>query len=139
MNNILIFKTSSENVLIKLFEDLKDIKGKKYCLIQSSLIKIFQKKYADIEFLDIQQEGFYNVSQDIMSSIKQKYFDKVYIPATGPRPTNFGNILKIVNDLDCGEIVFYNCSGEEKTVKRKSKLEEKFIRGYIKLVQFFYR
>lgn len=139
MNNILIFKTASDVVLKKLFIELKNKEAKKYCLIQSSLINNFQKEYKDVEFIDIQQEGFYNISDNVLEVIQNILFTEIYIPTTGPRAMNFGNILEIVCSLNYKKIIFYNCNGERNIIKKKSQLEEKLIRLYINLINLIYR
>ena len=139
MNNVLILKTASDVVLHKLFEELKNEDSKKYCFIQSSLINKFQKEYVEIEFIDIHQEGFYNISDSVLEEIKKISFAEIYIPTTSPRAINFGNILDLVCNLNYEKIIFFNCNGEKKEIKKKQKWEEKIIKLYILLIQIMYR
>lgn len=139
MDNILIFKTASDSVLDKLLEELSSKKQRKYCIIQSSLINIYSQKYKDIQFIDIQKEGFYDISRDVLKVIKNISFTEVYIPTTGPRAMNFGNILEIVEQLNYRKIIFYSCNGGKNIINKKSKLEEKMIRLYIYLIHLIYR
>lgn len=138
MSNILIFKTASDVILTQIFEEVKNKESKKYCLIQSSIIKKFQKEYNEIEFIDIQQEVFYNIPNNVLEVIQNILFSEIYIPTTGLSAMYYGNIVKIVNNLNYEVLVFYNCKGEKLYLKKKSELKQKLIRLYIYMVYLIY-
>lgn len=139
MDNILIFKTASDNVMNRLLNELQKQRSFKYCLIQSSTLNSYYSKYEDIKFIDIKQEGFYNISDDIVKSLSQKKFEKIYIPITGVRANNFGNVIEICNKLHFNELVFFNCDGEKSIVRKKSSFIERLIKVYINVIEFLYR
>lgn len=138
MTNILILKTATDSILNNLFNDLKEKIEVKYCLIPSSLKDTFQQKYKNINFIDIHEEEFYDVSSLVLDEIKEKNFDEVYIPITNIRPTNYGNILRLINELSFKKIIFYNCNREKKIIRRKRKIEECLIKVYVNLIKLVY-
>lgn len=135
MGNILIFKTASDVVMKRLFEELQAEKSKKICLIQSSLISNFQEKYPDVLFVDSKREGFYGMEDVVMRPLKEIEFGKIYIPTTGVRANNFGNIIELCKGLSYQELIFYNCNGERSVIKKKSHFSETLIKMYINFVE----
>lgn len=138
MKKVLIFKTASDTVMNGLLSTMEDAVCDKYCLIQSSLLSRFKIKYPNFKFIDIQQEGFYDIQQEIIDNIKQIYFNTIYIPVSSVRAINFSNIIEIIGKLNYEQIVFYNCNGEEKVIKKMSKLQEWIIKQYIYIVSKIY-
>lgn len=139
MSNILIFKTASDVVMKRLFDELQTEKSKKICLIQSSLVSTFQGNYPDVLFVDSKREGFYGIEDAVMQPLKEIEFEKIYIPTTGVRATNFGNIIDLCKGLSFQELVFYNCNGEHSVIKKKSHFSEMLIKMYINFVEMLHK
>lgn len=138
MKRYLILTTATDAVTSKLLRELDIYTAEKYCLIQSSLLENYQKQYKGIRFIDINRESFYNMPESILDDIKKIHFDIVYVPVTNVRATNYGHVLEIINKLDYGEIVFYNCKGEKSVIEKKGRLQEKLIKMYINLIGCLY-
>lgn len=140
MKNILIFKTASDVIMNRLFEELQMMeKSKKLCLVQTSVISDFQKKYPYVQFIDIRKEFFYGLDDSVINPLKEIAFEKIYIPTTRVRVNNYGNIVDICAKLSYQELVFYNCNGEQRIVKKKSRIEEMLIKLYISFVEMLHR
>ena len=139
MDKVLVFKTASDAIMERLFTELQSKECEKICLIQTSLKEIFQKKYPEISFIDIKKEGFYDISDEVLQSVEETKLDKIYIPTTGVRATNFGNIMEICNKLCYKELIFYNSNGEESVVKKKGVFIEWLINIYIRLIELLYK
>lgn len=139
MEKVLIFKTASDAIMERLFTELQSKECEKICLIQTSLKDIFQKKYPEISFIDIQKEGFYDIPNEVMQPIQETKLDKIYIPTTGVRATNFGNIMELCNKLCYKELIFYNSNGEKNIVRKKGASAEWLIKIYIGLIEHLYR
>lgn len=139
MGNILIFKTASDVVMKRLFEELRVEKSKKICLIQSSLLSTFQVNYPDVLFVDSKREGFYGIEDVVMRPLKEMEFEKIYIPTTGVRANNFGNIIELCKGLFFRELVFYNCNGEHSVIKKKNHFSEILIKMYINFVEILHK
>lgn len=139
MDNILIFKTASDATIHRLFEQLRFEKSRKICLIQSSLKDNFQKKYHFVSFIDIKREGFYGIEDSVIQQLKEIKYEKIYIPITGVRATNFGNIVELCTKFSYEELVFYNCNAEQSIIKKQNRFKEKLIKIYISLVEMTYK
>lgn len=139
MASILIFKTASDIVMKQLFEKLQKEKEEKICLIQSSLKNEFQKKYTDICFKDIGKEGFYEIEYSVIQSLKKFNFEAIYIPTTGVRANNFGNIIEICKNFSYKKLVFYNSNGESNVVTKKNCFIELLIKIYIGFIEMLYK
>lgn len=136
MEKILVFKTSTDKTITKLFHDLgeKDID----CLIQSSQIERYQKLYPYIHFIDICQEGFYDLTFKVTDRISQEIYDKVYVTFSDIEGYNYGNVLELVEKVNFKSAFFYNCNGDKIEIPRKKVLKDAFCRLYIKLFGFIY-
>lgn len=139
MEKVLIFKTASDAIMERLFTELQSKECEKICLIQTSLKEIFQKKYPEISFIDIQKEGFYDISDEVLQPVQEMNLKKIYIPTTGVRATNFGNIIELCNKICYKELVFFNSNGEESVVKKKGVFIEWIINIYIRLIELLYK
>lgn len=139
MEKVLIFKTASDAIMERLFTELQSKECEKICLIQTSLKEIFQKKYPEISFIDIQKEGFYDIPDEILQPVQEMNLKKIYIPTTGVRATNFGNIIELCNKICYKELVFFNSNGEESVVKKKGVFIEWLINIYIRLIELLYK
>ncbi len=137
MKKILVFRTSTDTTIKRLFHDL----GKENidCLIQSSQWERYKKKYPNINFIDICQEGFYNLPIKIIDMISKKRYDQLYITFSGIRGGNYGNIMEIVEKINFKNAYFYNCNGEKIKIPKKNKIKDLFIRIYIKFISLIYR
>lgn len=139
MDKVLVFKTASDAIMERLFTELQAKECEKICLIQTSLKDIFQKKYPEISFIDIQKEGFYEIKSEVLQPVQKMKLDRIYIPTTGVRATNFGNIMELCNKFCYEELIFYNSNGEESIVRKKGAFVEWLIKIYIGLIELLYR
>lgn len=139
MEKILILKTASDIIVDNLLEKLLHQNNEKICMIQTSARAKFEKKYPNVKFIDIKKEGFYEIADEILQPIQKMKFERIYIPTTGTRANNFGNILKLCNELNFKELFFYNSNGEGNIVKKKTAFTEWMIKNYIELIEFFYK
>ena len=138
MRKVLAFKTASEAVMDSLLRELRQ-EYAVTCCIQTSLIDLYKQKYQDVSFFDIEQEGFYDLSDEVITRLQLENYDSIWIPSTGVRATNFGNIMSICKRLQYQKMIFYNCNGEKNIVKKKSVLQEKIIYLYIRMVEKIYK
>lgn len=139
MEKVLIFKTASDAIMERLFTELQSLQCEKICLIQTSLKDIYQKKYPYILFIDIEKEGFYEIPKEVLLLVQKMKINKIYIPTTGVRAINFGNIIELCNKLCYKELIFYNSNGEESIVRKKGAFVEWLIKIYIGLIELLYR
>lgn len=139
MENILIFKTSTDVTIQKLFHELAGEENKDIdCLIQHSHVKRYQEEYPYINFIDIQGERFENLSLEIMEKISKKLYDMVYVTLTGTNAYGFWNVISIVSKVRFKKGFFYNCNGEKMEIPRKNIVKDTICRLYIKWVGLFY-
>lgn len=136
MKKILVFKTSVDTTIKRLFYDL----GKEYidCLIPSSHIERYKSTYPYINFIDICQEGFYDLPSEVISMISMKSYDQVYITLSGIKGYNYGNVMEIVAKVDFTEAFFYNCNGDKIIIPKQNIIKDIFYRGYIGFINFVY-
>lgn len=136
MQNILIFKTSSDNTMYRLFQEL----GKRNidCLIQSSQMGRYQVKYPYINFIDIQQEGFYNLSSEIITQISSKVYAQLYVTFSGTKGYNYGNVMELVDMVNFKSAFFYNCNGDKVRIPKKNVIKDMLCRLYVKWIGFVY-
>ncbi len=137
MSGILIFKTSTDGTMKRLFEELgkKDID----CLIQSSQMQRYQAEYPYINFIDIRKEGFYDLSPEVKERISSKTYDKVYVTFSGIKGHNYGNIMELVSGVNCKSAFFYNCNGDKVEIPKKNFIKDVLCRLYIKWIGVLYR
>lgn len=139
MEKILIFKTSTDVTIQKLFHEFAGEENKDIdCLIQHSHVKRYQEEYPYINFIDIQGERFENLSLEIMEKILENLYDIVYVTLTGANAYGFWNVISIVSKVRFKKGFFYNCNGEKMEIPRKNKVKDTICRLYIKWVGLFY-
>ena len=134
--NVLVFKTAADSVMYQLFERIKKEENI-ICLIQSDALEIYQSRYPNIQFIDIEKEGFYNVTPNILEKVGNMKFDKIILVSSGARFHDFQNILDIVEKLDYETLIFYNNSGEMRELKKK-KVNDWFYRILISIFESLY-
>ena len=120
----------------RLFQELG--KGDIDCLIQSSQIDRYQAQYPDINFIDIYQEGFYDLPSQIVTQISTKSYDQLYVTFSGIKGHNFGNVMELVSMVNFKKAFFYNCNGDRIEIPRKNIIKDTFCRLYIKWIGFIY-
>ena len=100
MGCILIFKTSVDATMKRLFQELggQDID----CLIQSSQVGRYKAQYPYINFIDICQESFYDLPAEVTDKIVSKTYDKVFVTFSGINGHNYGNVFIIVMEIKSG-------------------------------------
>ena len=136
--NILVFKTSSDATMERLFEQLGS--GSNItCLIQSSTLKRYRKRYPHVNFLDIRQEGFYDLPSEVIQTISNEKYDQVYVTFSGISGHNYGNIIQILTLLCYDAAFFYNCNGNRTEIPRENMLRDWFWHIYIRVATFILR
>lgn len=138
MDKVLIFKTSSDETMRRLFNELNKNTCKIDCLIQSSQINRYRLQYQGINFIDICREGFYDLPMDVINRISLQAYDYVYVTFSGIKGHNYGNIMELVEKIRFKKAFFYNCNGDKVEIPRKKVLKDAFCRLYIKWVGFIY-
>lgn len=136
MGDILVFRTSTDATMKRLFQDLG--KEKIDCLIQSSQINKYKTKYSYINFIDIFQESFYDVPDEVVHMMCQKVYDQVYVTFSGTTGHNYGNVMELLSKMNYKSAFFYNCNGDKFEIHRKHILKDMICRLYIKWIGFFY-
>lgn len=136
MNRVLVFKTSTDITIKKLFEELK--KEEIDCLIQSSQVDIYKSGYPSIHFIDICQDSFYDVPECVVYRICSKAYDQVYVTFSGIKGHNYGNIMELLDKINYKRAFFYNCNGDRVEIPKKHAVKDFICRLYIKLVGFIY-
>jgi len=136
LEKILIFKTSTDMTMKRLFHELreKDID----CLIQSSQINRYRIEYPYINFIDICQEGFYDLPFGIVDEMRQKIYDQVYITFSGIKGHNYGNVMELVSQMNFKRAFFYNCNGDRTEIPQANKVKDMICRFYITWIGYFY-
>lgn len=136
MQKVIVLKTSTDATIYRLFEEIKD--NEIFCLIQSSQIDRYRKMYPDIKFIDIQKEGFYDLSEEVMLSIDGITFDELYVTYSGVVGHNYGNVLAIVDKINRKKAFFYNCNGNRVEMPVFSKMRNFLCRVFIKICELIY-
>ena len=136
MNKILAFKTSTDATIKRLFQELgqEDID----CLIQSSQLNRYQEEYPVINFIDIQQEGFYDLPFEVIGKISSKTYDQIYVTFSGIKGHNYGNVMELVDKVAFKKAFFYNCNGDKIEIPKKNRLKDSICRIYIGWIGFIY-
>lgn len=134
--DILVFKTSSDTTMFKLLEE---IRGNNIdCFIQSSEIKRYADRYNNVNFIDIQGEGFYNISESIYNFISEKIYDEIYITFSGYVGHNYGNIIEILQKIRFRKAYFYNCDGERTCIPKQNVIKDFLCKVFIDVTKKFY-
>jgi len=136
MSNILIFRTSADETVERLIGEL----GEKNidCLIQSSQITRYREKYPYIDFIDICQEGFYDLPDKVIKKIAETKYDQLYVTFSGIKGHNYGNVMGLVSKVHYKNAFFYNCNGEMKEIPRQNVIKDLCCRAYIEFVSLLY-
>ena len=136
MRAILIFKTSADTTITRLFRDLSNENID--CLIPSSQIERYRSRYPKINFIDICQEGFYDLPAKITDKISSKTYDQLYVTFSGIKGHNYGNVMELVSKVNYRSAFFYNCNGDMTAIPRPNKIKDMLCRGYIEVINFVY-
>ena len=137
MKRILVFKTSSDSTMYRLFEEIID--GEIDCLIQSSQIRRYEGKYQNINFIDIKNEGFYDLPSAVLKEITKIKYDEIYITFSGTIGHNYGNVIEILQQTSFEKAFFYNCDGNRTSIPKPNVLKDSLCRVFIWIVQFFWQ
>lgn len=136
MEKILVFKTSTDATIKRLFQEL----GEKNidCLIQSSQIGRYRTEYPHINFIDICQEGFYDLPPKVIAGVSERAYDQLYITFSGIKGHNYGNVMKLVNEMNFKSGFFYNCNGDRVEIPKRNIIKDAICRLYIGWIGFIY-
>lgn len=136
MEKILVFKTSTDATMDKLFGELgmQEID----CLIQSSQLSRYQTQYPSVNFIDICREGFYDLPAEIIDRISSKPYDQLYVTFSGAKGHNYGNVMELVEKVNFKNAYFYNYNGDKVRIPGKNVVKDTFCRLYIKWIDFIY-
>ena len=136
MGCILIFKTSVDATMKRLFQELggQDID----CLIQSSQVGRYKAQYPYINFIDICQESFYDLPAEVTDKIVSKTYDKVFVTFSGINGHNYGNVMETVSRVRFKRAFFYNCNGDKIRLPRRNPVRDALCRLYIRWTGFIY-
>lgn len=137
MEKILVFKTAADATMRRLFHDLKNRSVD--CLIQSSQIARYREEYPYINFIDICQEGFYDLPAEVIRMISEKKYDQVYVTFSGIKGHNYGNVMELLIKVHFKKAFFYNCNGDRTEIPEQNMIIDKLCRVYIAFVSFLYR
>ena len=132
----MIFKTSTDVTLNKLFHEL----GEKNidCLVQRSQMERYRKLYPYIHFIDICQEGFYDLPFKVIEMISNQIYDEVYITFSGREGYNYGNVLELLEQMNYKSAFFYNCDGDRMEILGGNRIKDTLCRIYIGFICFIY-
>ena len=136
MNKILVFKTSTDATVKRLFQELGEEEID--CLIQSSQIDRYQAEYPHINFIDICQEGFYDLPAKVLEQVSEEKYNELYVTFSGIKGHNYGNVMELVDEMEfrCG--FFYNCDGERVEIPKRNRIKDIICRIYIGWIGFIY-
>lgn len=120
----------------KLFFELKnrDID----CLIQSSQIERYREEYPYINFIDISQETFFNLPDEVIRRISENNYDQLYVTFSGIKGHNCGNVMGLVSKVHFRKAFFYNCNGDKTEIPKQNIIKDMLCKVYIILVSFVY-
>lgn len=136
MNRILVLKTSTDATMKRLFDDLE--RENIDCLIQSSQIDRYRAEYPDVHFIDICQEGFYDLSTDVISRVSEGIYDQLYVTFSGINGHNYGNVMELVGKVHFRKAFFYNCNGKKTEIPKPDLIKDTLCRVYIRFISFIY-
>lgn len=136
MQKILVFKTSTDATIKKLFREME---GKRIdCLIQKSQFDRYRTEYPHINFIDIGQEGFYDLPSGVIDMISRQTYDQIYITCSGREGYNYGNVLRLIEQVNYKSAFFYNCNGDRMEIPRGNMIKDMVCRIYIGFTGFIY-
>lgn len=136
MKHILVFKTSADETMKRLFRDLKEEDVD--CFIQSSLLNRYRAEYPDIHFIDICKEGFYDLPSEVINKLSEKMYDRLYVTFSGVKGHNYGNVMELVCKAHFKRAFFYNCNGNVVEMPKEQIIKDTLCRIYIKWIEWFY-
>ena len=136
MEKILVFRTSTDTTIKKLFQELdgKDID----CLIQESQVDRYRTEYPYVNFIDICQEGFYDLPAKVINMISRQTYDQVYITFSDKEGYHYGNVLEVLERVNYKSAYFYNCNGDRMEIPGKNVIKDTLCRIYIGFTGFIY-
>lgn len=136
MEKILVFRTSTDATIKKLFHELE---GKNIdCLVQHSQVDRYRAEYPHINFIDICQEGFYDLPAGVIHMIACQTYDQVYITFSDRDGYNYGNVLKLLEQINYRNAFFYNCNGDRMKIPKGNMIKDTLCRIYIDFTGFLY-
>ena len=135
---VLVFRTSSDDTMRHLFMELGDEHAID-CLIQSSQFEQYRMQYPKINFIDIQQEVFVDLSKTLLDAISEKQYDRIYVTVSGVVAHNYGNVMQILACLKSRSSFFYNCHGKQIEIPQRNLWKDTFWSLYIHIVEWVYR
>ena len=138
MKNILVFKTSTDATMERLFHTLGDL-GSIDCLIQASQIDRYRSIYPNVHFVDIEREGFYDLPTYVLEQIYGKEYDELYVTFSGISGYNYGNVMSIVEHVRSKACFFYNGNGERIAMPTMNRWKDFLLKCYIVLMDWIYR
>ena len=137
MEQILVLKTSTDATMKRLFHELE--KRKIDCLIPNSQIDRYRAEYPEVNFIDIRQEGFYDLPVDVIDMVSEKTYDRLYVTFSSINGHNYGNVMELVGKMHFREAFFYNCNGDKTEIPKSDLLKDTLCRAYIKILSAMYR
>ncbi len=129
MGKVLVFKSSANDTIIKLFGELSG--QEVYCLIQDSQIEVFRNRFPGIKFINIEKEAFYDVAPSVLEIVSKISFEEVYVTFSGLEGFNYENVLSLVKELHYQKAFFYNANGDRTIIPKDNIFFEKLIRIYL--------
>lgn len=133
---ILVFRTASDATMRRMFDELRN--GDIDCLIQSSQIARYREEYPYVNFIDICQEGFYDLPSAVIGRISEKNYDQLYVTFSGIKGHNYGNVMELVSKVHFKKAFFYNGNGDRIEIPEQNVMKDRLCRAYIALVSFMY-
>ncbi|MGJ8770681.1 hypothetical protein [Clostridium botulinum] len=125
MKNILIIRSANMETMDKLIKYIKEanknINYKIYCLIQRGSIKVFQEKYAFIDYIE-KEDGFFEYkafinNKELVKKLNICHFEEVYIPSSYIDYPNFHHTFMIVSKINSKKYILFNKDGEAQEQK----------------------
>ena len=136
MEKILVFRTSTDATIKRLFCELE---GKNIdCLVQQSQFDRYRKEYPYIHFIDICQEGFYDLPVRVTDVIFRQASDQVYITFSDREGYGYGNVLKLIQQVNYRRAFFYNSNGDRTEIPGGNRIKDTLCRIYIEFTGFIY-
>lgn len=123
MKNVLVFKTASDLVMKNLFDELANSDNKVFCFIPSNCMDEYNERYKNVEFLDIKNKIFDEEKIEV-SILKGVGIDEIYVPSDSPYFRNYEKVFFIIDKLKYHTMILYDCYGNKKYYKAKSKVQK---------------
>lgn len=136
MEKILVFKTSADTTIKRLFDELGETNID--CLIPKSQFDRYRQEYPAIHFIDICREGFYELPVEVINTISRQAYDEVFITFSGREGYSYGNVLELLGQISYKRAFFYNCNGERIEIPKGNMIKDTLCRIYIAFTGFLY-